>query len=117
MSPAAASRPSAPPPANVSAQVFAALGHPARLAMVTRLGRDGPASISALTAGAEMTRQAVSKHLRVLADAGLVRGRRRGRESLWELEARRLAIARRFLEAVSRRWDERLESLRAAVEE
>lgn len=65
----------------------------------------------------DVTRQAVTKHLRVLADAGLARGLRRGREQLWELDAARLAEARRSLELISRRWDETLDRLKAAVEE
>lgn len=98
------------------AQVFAALGDPTRLGVVERLCRDGPMSLSRLTRGGEVTRQAITKHLHVLARAGLVRGYRRGRESLWELEPRRLEIARRYLDVVSRRWDSALERLRAAVE-
>jgi DNA-binding transcriptional ArsR family regulator len=99
-----------------SADVFAALGDPTRLAMVTRLARDGPMSLARLTAGSDVTRQAVRKHLEVLARAGLVHGSRRGRESLWELQPRRLEIARRYLDVVSRRWDDALERLREAVE-
>jgi len=102
--------------AGASAHVFAALGDPTRLGMVARLCRDGPLSIARLTAGSEVTRQAITKHLRVLAEAGLVRGQRRGRESLWELEPRRLEIARRYLDSVSKRWDDTLERLKAAVE-
>jgi DNA-binding transcriptional ArsR family regulator len=63
-----------------------------------------------------VTRQAVAKHLRVLARAGLVHGRRRGRESVWEIEPRRLDPARRYLDLVAQRWDETLERLKAAVE-
>lgn len=99
-----------------SAELFAALGDPTRLGVVTRLCRDGPASIARLTAGSEVTRQAIAKHLRVLARAGLVRGRRRGRESLWELQPERFDVARRYLDAVSRHWDEALARLQAAVE-
>src|SRR5262245_22052071 len=115
MSPA---RPDAAPARDVaaSADVFAALGDPTRLGMVARLCRDGPLSSARLTSGSDVTRQAISKHLRVLAGAGLVRGRRRGRESVWELEPRRLEMARRYLDAVSRRWDDTLERLKAAVE-
>ncbi len=96
--------------------MFAALGDPMRLAMLRRLSREGPLSIVRLTAGSDVTRQAVAKHLRVLARAGLVRGHRRGRESLWELEARRLEIARRYLDLVSERWDHTLARLKRAVE-
>lgn len=70
-----------------------------------------------LTDGAGMTRQGVTKHLRVLAGAGLVRGTRAGRETLFELEPQRLNAARRFLEMISAQWDERLARLKAFVEE
>ncbi|MGH9360650.1 MAG: ArsR/SmtB family transcription factor [Thermoanaerobaculia bacterium] len=116
MSPARPSAAAARADASASAPIFAALGDPTRLGMVARLCRDGPLSIARLSAGQAVTRQAITKHLRVLAQAGLVRGHRRGRESLWELEPRRLEIARRYLDAVSRRWDETLERLRSAVE-
>jgi DNA-binding transcriptional ArsR family regulator len=74
-------------------------------------------SIARLTAGMHVTRQAVTKHLHVLAGAGLVRGRRQGRQSLWELEPRRLEAARRYLDVVSQRWDDTLGRLKAAVED
>ncbi len=99
------------------APVFAALGDQTRLRLVARLCREGPLSISRLSDGAGVTRQAVTKHLRVLAGAGLARGSRRGREQLWELEAAPLAEARRSLERISQRWDEALGRLKAAVEE
>jgi DNA-binding transcriptional ArsR family regulator len=73
-------------------------------------------SITALTAGARVTRQAISKHLRVLQGAGLVRGRRRGRESVWQLERRRLQEARRYLTLISSQWDIALGRLRELVE-
>ncbi len=95
--------------AQISARVFAALGDRTRLALLTRLGRWGPMSITGLTSGANMTRQAIAKHLGVLERASLVRGYRRGRESLWEIEPERLETARRYLDFVSRRWDETLE--------
>ncbi len=74
-------------------------------------------SIARLTAGTHVTRQAVTKHLRVLADAGLVRGRRQGRQSLWELEPRQLEVARRSLDLISKRWDDTLWRLKAALED
>jgi DNA-binding transcriptional ArsR family regulator len=101
----------------VSAPVFAALGDPTRLRLVARLCRAGPMSIVRLTAGADVSRQAVSKHLNVLAGAGLVRSRRRGRESIWEVEPARLVAARRFLDLMSVWWDDVLGRLKAAVEE
>jgi DNA-binding transcriptional ArsR family regulator len=98
------------------APVFAALGDNARLRIVSRLCDGGPMSISNLTAGSHVTRQAVSKHLRVLEEARLVRSRRRGRERIWQLEKRRLQEARTFLESVSLQWDDALARLRAFVE-
>jgi len=100
-----------------SAPVFAALGDPTRLRVIARLSEEGPLSITRLTEGATVTRQAVTKHLRILEDAGLVRGTRDGRESLWALEPSGLGEARRFLDVISREWDETLERLRAFVEE
>jgi DNA-binding transcriptional ArsR family regulator len=99
-----------------AAPVFAALGDETRLALVTRLCADGPMSIARLTTGAAVTRQAVTKHLRVLAGAGLVRDARVGRERIWELEARRLDEARDALDDISKQWDEALERLRRFVE-
>lgn len=96
--------------------VFAALGDKRRLRLVARLGREGPLSISRLSEGSGVTRQAVTKHLRVLADAGLARGSRQGREQFWQLEAEPLAEARRLLEWISQRWDETLGRLKAALE-
>ena len=97
--------------------MFAALGDETRLAIVSRLCKGGPSSIAELTEGAGVTRQAITKHLRVLADAGVVRGSRRGRESRWELTPRRLDVAHRYLDLISRRWDSALERLREHVEE
>jgi DNA-binding transcriptional ArsR family regulator len=99
-----------------AAPVFAALGDETRLRLVSRLCEGGPQSITKLTEATSVSRQAVSKHLQVLADAGLVRGSREGRESVWGLEPRRLDAARRALEAASSRWDAAIERLRALVE-
>jgi DNA-binding transcriptional ArsR family regulator len=100
-----------------SAPVFAALGDETRLRLVARLGREGPLSIARLTDGTDVTRQAITKHLRVLADAGLAHGVRQGREQVWQLEAARLEEARRSLEVLARRWDEALLRLKAVLEE
>jgi DNA-binding transcriptional ArsR family regulator len=100
-----------------TAPLFAALGDETRLALVDRLCADGPLSITRLTDGAGMTRQAVTRHLTVLAGAGLVRDSRRGRERVWTLETRPLDEARRDLERISRQWDEALSRLKAFVEE
>ena len=100
-----------------SAPIFAALGDATRLHVVSRLSNGGPMSITQLTAGSEVTRQAVTKHLEVLADAGLVIDFKRGRERVWELRTRQLEEAQRVLDAISQRWDDALERLRAFVEE
>jgi len=100
-----------------SAPLFAALGDPTRLRVVARLSREGPLSITELTEGAAVSRQAVTKHLEVLATAGLVRDFRKGRERVWELETGRLAEARRALDVISKRWDEAIERLRALMED
>lgn len=100
-----------------AAPLFAALGDPTRLALVDRLCAGGPQSISQLAAGSTVTRQAVTKHLRVLAEAGLAHDRRRGRERIWELDSEQLDEARRQLDRIGRQWDTALERLRAFVEE
>jgi DNA-binding transcriptional ArsR family regulator len=99
-----------------SAPIFAALGDETRLRLVARLCSGGPQSIARLTAGSEVTRQAVTKHLLVLADAGLVRGMRQGRESRWALKPEQLEVARHYLELISERWTERLEALERHLE-
>ncbi len=100
-----------------TAPIFAALGDERRLALVARLCAAGPLSIARLTAGSAVTRQAITKHLTVLADAGLVRDVRRGRERIWELDPNRLAEARAYLDEVSHQWDEVLNRLKKYVEE
>jgi DNA-binding transcriptional ArsR family regulator len=96
--------------------VFVALSDATRLRLVSRLSREGPLSISALTKGTDVTRQAVTKHLRVLAAAELVRDQRRGRERLWRMRARRLEEARRCLGAISAQWDEAIARLKSHLE-
>jgi DNA-binding transcriptional ArsR family regulator len=97
--------------------VFAALGDETRLALVARLSSEGPLSITRLTAGSTVTRQAVTRHLNVLATAGLVSDVRRGRERIWELELEQMQAARTYLEHVSKRWDQALDRLKKFVEE
>jgi DNA-binding transcriptional ArsR family regulator len=91
-----------------AAPMFAALGDETRLSIVARLAAGGPLSITRLTGGTGITRQAVTKHLEVLSDSGLVHGSRHGRERIWELDSSRLSEAQRFLELMSRRWDDAL---------
>ena len=100
-----------------SAPIFEALGDTTRLKLVARLSQGGSQSITRLTRGSSLTRQAITKHLRVLAGAGLVRGSRLGRESRWELEPKRLEVARRYLDLISKRWDSALDRLKRFVEE
>lgn len=97
--------------------MFAALGDETRLALVTRLGSTGPLSIARLTDDAQVTRQAITKHLEVLARAGLVRGKRQGRERLWMVENQKLDEARRYLDQISKQWDDALQRLAAFVDD
>jgi DNA-binding transcriptional ArsR family regulator len=100
-----------------SAPVFAALGDATRLQLVARLCAGGPLSIARLSDGAGVTRQAVTKHLETLSDAGLVRHSRRGRERIWELEPKRLENAQRCLGQIADQWDAAMSRLKAFVEE
>jgi len=99
-----------------SAALFAALGDATRLAVAERLARGGPASITVLAEHLPSTRQGVTKHLHVLAAAGVIAGRRRGREHVWALNPARLAEARRHLDAIGRGWEGALERLKAHVD-
>src|SRR5690242_234788 len=87
--------------AATAAPVFAALGDETRLSLVSRLCADGPLSISRLSEDAPVTRQAITKHLQALADAGLIRDTWRGRERIWEIQPRRLEEARGWLDQIS----------------
>jgi DNA-binding transcriptional ArsR family regulator len=99
-----------------SAPVFAALGDETRLGLVTRLSTSGPMSIARLAAGSHVTRQAVTKHLRVLAQAHLARSARLGRETIWELDRYRLDEARACIDQISAQWDTALLRLKLFVE-
>ncbi|HEY8090655.1 MAG TPA: metalloregulator ArsR/SmtB family transcription factor [Polyangiaceae bacterium] len=103
--------------AAAKAPIFAALGDETRLALVGRLSSEGAQSIARLTDGAEVSRQAVSKHLRVLEDVGLVRCLRQGRESSWELQPRKLDEAKRYLDRIGHEWDQALARLKVFVED
>jgi DNA-binding transcriptional ArsR family regulator len=100
-----------------SAPIFAALGDETRLRLVSRLCDDGPMSITGLTEGSRVTRQAITKHLHVMEEAGLVRSTRHGRESIWQLDQRRLKDARHYLDLISKQWDDALARLREFVED
>ena len=96
--------------------LFAALGDPTRLGLIRRLSTEGALSVTALTEGTRISRQAVTKHLGVLARAGLVESERHGRERLWALAPGQIDEARRALEQISREWDDALGRLRRLVE-
>jgi DNA-binding transcriptional ArsR family regulator len=98
------------------APIFAALGDETRLRIVARLSAAGPMSISHLTRDASITRQAVTKHLHVLAHAGLARSSRLGRESVWEFRPDPLDAARHCLDGISAQWDAALDRLKIFVE-
>jgi DNA-binding transcriptional ArsR family regulator len=99
------------------APVFAALGNKTRLALVARLCNGQPHSISQLTRGSRLTRQAITKHLRVLEGAGIVHGARRGRESLFELDPEPIEGIKEYLDLVSEQWDQALARLKTFVED
>jgi DNA-binding transcriptional ArsR family regulator len=99
------------------ATVSAALGDETRLAVLAKLCNGVPQSISRLAAGTELSRQAVTKHLRVLANAGVVRNTRVGRESLFELEPQPIEEVRDYLDHVSKQWDDALARLKSHVEQ
>lgn len=99
-----------------SAPVFAALGDPQRILLVSRLCQSGPLSVARLTEGTGITRQAVTKHLHVLEGAGLARSEKSGRETIWTLDQRPLQKAREQLDSIARQWDAAIERLRAFVE-
>jgi DNA-binding transcriptional ArsR family regulator len=97
-------------------RVFAALGDPTRLKLVTVLCVGGALSIAELTAKTDITRQGVTKHLQQLAEAGVVRDTRLGRERLWQLEPAPLDEARRSLELIGQEWEAALGRLKAFAE-
>jgi len=99
-----------------AAVLFAALGDATRLSLLRRLSVDGPLSITRLSEGTGVTRQAITKHLNTLGNVGLVRHARRGRERVWELERKRLEKARAYLDQVAAQWDAAAGRLKAFVE-
>lgn len=99
------------------APVFAALGDETRLLLIAKLCDGRPSSISQLTAGSRLTRQAITKHLRVLEREGIVRNVRAGRESLFELDAKPMEEIKDYLDFVSKQWDQALARLKSFVED
>jgi DNA-binding transcriptional ArsR family regulator len=101
-----------------AAPIFSALGDPARLAIVARLCKDGPLpTIELKQCAGGVSRQGVTKHLQVLEDVGLVESDRVGRDRQWRLQAQQFAAIRAYLDWISAQWDERVERLRAFVED
>jgi DNA-binding transcriptional ArsR family regulator len=99
------------------APIFAALGDRTRLSLVAKLCGGPPRSISRLTEGSRLTRQAVTKHLRVLEKAGIVHSVRAGRESLFEFDPKPMEEIKQYLDSVSAQWDQALARLKSFVEE
>jgi DNA-binding transcriptional ArsR family regulator len=99
-----------------AALLFAALGDPTRLALLQHLSKGGPASISVLADNFDTSRQGITKHLHVLAAAGLIDGERRGREQLWAINPARLQEAERHLQVIARGWDTALGRLKSHLE-
>jgi DNA-binding transcriptional ArsR family regulator len=98
------------------APIFAALGDEMRLRLIAALCIGGAMSITQLTSGTDITRQAITKHLVVLAAAGLVHDVKVGRERLWEFDPGQLDEARHSLEAIAQQWDRALARLKRTVE-
>ena len=96
--------------------MFRALGDVTRLRLLRRLSAEGPLSITRLSEGTGVTRQAITRHLYALNAAGLVRHARQGREQIWDLNAKRLEVARQFLDHVAAQWDAAAARLKAFVE-
>jgi DNA-binding transcriptional ArsR family regulator len=105
------------PALKTRALVFAALGDETRLSVLATLADGKARSIARLTVGTNLTRQAVTKHLRVLEDAGVVRRIRKGRESQYALEPKPIDDVRDYLARVSKQWDDALARLRSLVED
>ncbi len=99
------------------ARIFAALGDETRLALVAKLCRGEPLSIAHLTQDSKLTRQAITKHLRVLETAGVVHSIRSGRESLFELNPKLMEDIKQYLDVISKQWDQALARLKSFVED
>jgi DNA-binding transcriptional ArsR family regulator len=103
-------------PSAAAASTFAALGDPTRLSLLAKLSQGKPHSISQLAHGSHLTRQAITKHLRVLERANVVRCVRSGRHSLYELDLQPVHELRDYLDRISAEWDEALSRLKSIVE-
>ena len=101
----------------IYASIFAALGDKTRLSLIAKLRREQPCSISQLTENSKLTRQAITKHLRVLEFVGIVCRVRKGRESLFEYKSKPIEKVKTYLDLVSEQWDQTLSRLKSFVEE
>src|SRR3981081_726641 len=110
------SRSGLPAKRNAQAPVFAAVGDQTRLSLVAKLCDGQPRSISQLTAGSRLTRQAITKHLRVLQNVEIVRSARLGRQSVFEFAPEPIDELRKYLDLVSQQWDQALSRLKSFVE-
>src|SRR2546428_3929599 len=98
-------------------RLFAALGDATRLRLRGRLAAGGLLSITGLSEGTGVTRQAITRPLHALGDGGLVRHARRGRERVWDLNRKRLERAKRYIDQIAAQWDDAAQRLRAFVED
>jgi DNA-binding transcriptional ArsR family regulator len=105
-----------PDAAKGAAPLFAALGDATRLGLLVSLCASGPLTVTRLSGQFAISRQAITKHLEVLSEAGLVRSLRQGRERIWTFEPGRLEDARQYLDRLSAQWGVALERLKAFVE-
>ena len=117
MSPKSRNRSAARRQIPAAASIFAALGDRTRLSLVAKLSRGRPSSIAQLTQGSRLTRQAITKHLRVLERAGIVHSLRLGRENLFELDPKPIESIKAYLNVVSAEWDQALARLKSLVED
>lgn len=99
-----------------AASLFLALGDPIRLGIVSRLSDEGPLPTVRLREGTTVSRQAITKHLHLLDEVGLVTSKRIARDRQWRLETSKLEMARAYLDRVSTRWDARLNLLKTYIE-
>ena len=104
-------------PLKTRAAVFAALGDETRLALIGRLSSGAPQSISRLAKGSSLTRQAITKHLRVLESVGIVHSVHAGRESLFEFDPTPIAEMREYLDFVSEQWEQALVRLKSFIDD
>ena len=93
------------------------MGDETRLSLIGKLSNGPPQSISRLAEGSTVTRQAITKHLRVLEGAGVVHSVRVGRESLFAFRPEPLKELRSYLDHVSGQWEDALERLKSFVED